>query len=119
MALYSGKIGFAETAERIVESEGEPIHSGIFEDTIVERHYRGEIMKETVNWRSSSVPNDDLVPSHRISIIADNFAIKNSATIKYLIWNMTYWKITSIEIQRPRLILSLGGVYNGPKAPTP
>lgn len=106
MAKFHGKIGFAISAETA---------PGVFTDTITEREYSGDIIRQTKTWRESQQVNDNLTLGNRITVVGDDFANLNIPTMRYIVWGGVYWKINSIEIQRPRLILTLGGVYNGPK----
>lgn len=111
MAKFIGPIGYS------VPTETAP---GVWSDVITEIEYTGDVLRETKEWRQSSERlNDDLRVGHRISIVSDDFAVSNYPAMKYVNWDGIYWKIANVEIQRPRLILSLGGVYNGPKNPTP
>jgi hypothetical protein len=32
--------------------------------------------------------------------------------MRWLEWKGTKWKVTSVEIERPRMILTIGDVYN-------
>lgn len=107
MAKFHGKIGYAQSAETA---------PGVWTDQISEREYYGDVIRESKQWSGRDQVNDDLTINNRVSIVADDFANTNFSTMKYVIWGGVYWKISSIEIQRPRLILSLGGVYNGVKA---
>lgn len=104
MAKYSGKIGFAETVET------EP---GLWEEKIVERNYRGDIMKNARLLQNSGDVNDNVNVANQISIVADPYANQNFHTMRYVKYMGTAWKITSVEVQYPRLILMIGGVYNG------
>lgn len=106
MAKYFGKIGFFVTEET---------RPGIYEEKIVERSYYGELLRNT-SRRFESVGqkvNPDIAISNNISIVADPFANENFASIKYAEFMGTRWIVESVEIQYPRLILNLGGVYNG------
>ena len=107
MAKFHGKIGYSQSVETA---------PGVWVDQISEREYYGDIIRESKQWADKSKVNDDLTINNRISITADDFANTNFSGMKYVIWSGVYWKISSIEIQRPRIILSLGGVYNGVKA---
>jgi hypothetical protein len=108
MAKFHGKVGFALSSETA---------SGVWTDTVTEREYYGEVIRETKSWvQASNQVNDNLTLGNRISVVGDDFANLNIATMKYVKWGGVYWKISNVEIQRPRLILSLGGVYNGIKA---
>ena len=51
--------------------------------------------------------------ANEISIVADPFANQNFHTMLYVEFMGTKWKITNVEVKRPRLTLTLGGVYNG------
>lgn len=107
MAKFHDKIGFVTSTETV---------AGVWADTATEREYYGEVIRQTKEWREASQVNDNLTVGNRITVVGDDFATLNLATMRYIIWGGVYWKISNIEIQRPRLILSLGGVYNGVKA---
>ena len=123
MAKFSGKIGWVDSKEQIIpadeEEEIEEIKTGIWLDEVTEVDYSGDVIRESKQWSSGEKVNDDLTISNRLSIIADNFAYENFSTMRYVIWNGIYWKVSSVEILRPRLILTLGGVYNGPTYTAP
>lgn len=124
MAKFYGKIGYSDSQETIIpanEEEGtEEVKTGIWVDTITERDYFGDVIRESKQWSSpNDKANDDLNINNRLSIIADNFAYDNFSAMRYAKVNGVYWKISSVEVQRPRLILTLGGVYNGPTYTAP
>ena len=105
MAKFYGPIGYAETVET---------RPGVWTDRITERKYSGDVIRNASKWSTSSdSTNDDLNINNQISIIADPFAYQNFHTMKYVEFMGTKWKITSVEVKYPRLILSVGGVYNG------
>lgn len=104
---YYGKVGYAIPSETGLD---------IIEDTIVERSYYGDVLKNNRRWEKGEGVNDNLNISNRISIVADPFAYEHCYAIKYISWMGTNWKVTDLEIDRPRLILSIGGVWNGPTA---
>lgn len=108
MAKFYGSIGFVETRESV-------FGSGCFdEEVVVERNYRGDEIRATRKWESAEQLNDNININVSISIISDDYADRNLGCIRYAYWRGNYWKVTSVDIQRPRLVLSLGGVYNGP-----
>ena len=107
MAKFHGKIGYAIPAETA---------PGVFTNAISEREYYGDVIRESRSWRSTDQVNENLTVNNRISITADDFANLYFSAMRYVIWDGVYWRVTSVEVQRPRLILSLGGVYNGNKA---
>ena len=107
MGKWYGKIGYAETIET------EP---GIWEEQITERSYYGDVLASRWMRQSSDKVNSDINISNRISIIADPFAIQNCSSMVYVEYAGSKWKISDIEINHPRLIINLGGVYNGEQA---
>ena len=80
--------------------------------------YFGDILKNTKRFQSGEDLNDELTISNIISIVADTFAFQNFHAMRYIKWMGAYWKITNVEVQRPRLILTIGGAYNGLKVET-
>ena len=101
---WHGVIGYGETTET------EP---GICTEHITERVYSGEILRNTRMLQTSGQVNDNINISNSISIISDPYANKNFHSIKYVEFMGTKWKVTNVDVQYPRLILSIGGVYNG------
>ncbi len=106
MAKYHGEIGYS------VQKELRP---GYWDDVIIERTYRGDVIRDSRRYSPTDQVTDDLNVNNSISILADPFAYQNFQKIKYIKWMGVYWKISYIEVQRPRLILTIGGEYNGPK----
>ncbi len=104
MAKFYGQIGFAQTVER------EP---GCWEETVVERPYYGDIERNTSRYQQDNKVNDDININNLISIVADPYANENFQHMRYVIFNGSKWKITNAEIRYPRLLLTLGGLYNG------
>lgn len=92
---------------------------GVWSDSITERTYYGEVLSATRSLEPSDKVNDDIRLQNRISIVADAFALENFINIKYVSWQGSLWTVNSVEVERPRLILALGGVYNGPVPETP
>lgn len=106
MAKFYGPIGYSVSAE---------VRPGVWKDTIEERNYYGDLIRDTSRWTASQdSTNDDLTINNQISIVADPFAENNFHSMKYVRFMGANWKITSVEPRFPRLILSVGGVYNGP-----
>ena len=107
MAKFHGVIGYAIQVETV---------PGVWEDQIIERNYRGDVLQNMNRWQSSELVNDNFAIDNKLSIISDPFAYENFQHIKYIRWMGANWKVTKVEILRPRLILTTGGVYNGPTA---
>lgn len=103
MAKWYGKIGYAETVET------EP---GLWEEQIVEHPYFGDLNSNRWKRQASGGVNDDINLANEISILADPFAVQNCSKMVYADVMGTKWKISEVEIQYPRLILTVGGVWN-------
>ena len=104
MAKFFGSIGYAVT------SETKP---GVYEEQIIEREYFGDVNRNIRKLENSEHLNDDINVSNEISIVSDPFANENFYSMRYAEFMGTKWKIASVEVKYPRLILTLGGVYNG------
>lgn len=104
MAKFYGKIGYANTVET---------KPGVYEEQIVERSYYGDLIRNTRRLQSADQVNDDINISNEISIVADPYATNNFHTMRYAVFMGTKWEISNVEVSYPRLILTLGGVYNG------
>lgn len=104
MAKFYGVIGYGDTVE---------VEPGIWEDQIVEHEYYGDLIKNTRKLESSGGVNDDINIMNNISIVADPYANKNFHNMRYVTFMGTKWKIKNIEVEYPRLILTLGDIYNG------
>lgn len=103
MAKWYGVIGFAETVE---------YKPGSWEPQIIERNYFGDIITVRWNRQNSGTINDDIGLSNRISIIADPYAEAHCASIAYVEYKGIKWRVTSVEIQFPRLVMEIGGEYH-------
>lgn len=104
MAKWFGTIGFVETVET---------SPGVWEEQIVTRQYYGDLVRNTRRLQSSDKVNDDVNIANEISIVADPYANENFHAMRYAEFMNSRWKINTVEVQFPRLILELGGVYNG------
>lgn len=103
MARFCGIVGFAETRE---------IRPGVWEEIMTERQYYGDVVRNIRKLQSTSQLNDNIDVSNNISIVADPYANQNFHAIRYVIFMGTKWKVSNVEVQYPRLILTVGGVYN-------
>ena len=105
---FYGIIGYCETVEGTGENEG------IWKDVTTERKYYGDVTRNAKRWDSNPESvNDNLNLNNSFSIVADAYAYEHFYAIKYIEWMGTRWKVTNVEVQRPRLILTIGGVWNG------
>ena len=103
MAKFYGVIGYVETVET---------SPGIFEEQPTERNYFGDLIRNTRMLQNSGNVNDNINIGNQISIISDPFAYQNFHSMRYVEFMGAKWKITNVEVQYPRLILTIGGVYN-------
>lgn len=103
MAKFYGAIGYGETKET---------YPGVWEESITEKYYYGDVLQFNRRWDSGEHLNDDLNINNKLSIVADPFAYQNFHMIRYVEWFGAKWKVTNAEVQYPRLILTIGGVYN-------
>lgn len=104
MAKFYGAIGYAETVETT---------PGVWKEQITERKYYGELIRNTRRLQTADQLNDNINVANEISIVADPFAIHNFHSMRYVEFMDAKWKISSVEVRYPRLILTVGGLYNG------
>lgn len=107
MAKFYGVIGFAETVE-----EDPYEHPGVWVERIVERSYYGDLTRNNRRLQSTDQLNDNINIANELSIVADPYAVQNFYSMRYVEFQGTKWKVSNVEVQYPRLILSLGGLYN-------
>lgn len=103
MTRWCGVIGYAETIE---------IEPGVWSEEFTERKYYGDLLRNSRRLQGSQQINDNITISNQISILADPYAVQHFHAIRYAELFGTKWKVSSVEVQYPRLILELGGVYN-------
>lgn len=103
MAKFYGKVGFLRTEESAPD---------VYSEVLTERLYKGDVIRNQKRYQSSESLNDDVVLSNNISIVADDYANENVFAVRYVMYKGVPWKVTNAEIQRPRIILTLGGKYN-------
>lgn len=100
---WSGKIGFVETKET---------RPGVWENVTTERNFYGDVVRDIRKNQSSGQVNDDINISNRISIVSNSFVRDNLSFMKYIEFMGAKWKITDVEVQYPRLVLTIGGLWN-------
>lgn len=108
MAKWAGKIGFATLTETA---------PGVWKDVITERSYKGDEHRVSRRFQGGDTVTESPNISNEISILADAFAFENFQMIRYIVWHGTKWKIKTISVERPRLMLEIGDVYNGDSGP--
>lgn len=100
---WSGKIGFVETKET---------RPGVWENVTIEHNFYGDVIRDIRKNQSSGQVNDDINISNRISIVSNSFVRDNLSFMKYIEFMGAKWKITDVEVQYPRLVLTIGGLWN-------
>jgi len=104
MAKYYGEIGYGIASESAVD---------VWKEHLIRRNYYGEVIQNfNRRWDTGQGLNDNLNINNKISIVADPFANENFRFIRYIKWMGAKWKVTNVEVQFPRLILTIGGLYN-------
>lgn len=101
---FFGPVGYANNVQT---------SPGVWVEQPVERNYYGDVIRASRELQAGDTINGDISVNNNISIVADAFANENFFDIRYVKWAGAYWTVTSVQIQTPRLILQLGGVYNG------
>lgn len=103
MAKFYGAVGYATP---------EQTRPGIWEDRITTRKYYGDLGRNVLRVQSSEHLNDNINIANEVSIIADAYAKENFHSMRYIEFMGAKWKITNVEVKHPRLILTIGGLYN-------
>lgn len=105
MAKFYGIIGYAQTQETSL---------GVYEEVFTQKYAYGDVFRNNRKLETGEYLNDDLALNNQISIVADPYASEHFFAIRYVEWMGAKWKVTNVEVQPPRLLLTIGGVYNGP-----
>lgn len=100
---FCGNIGFAKPDE---------VRPGVWQESVIEHCYFGDVTRNLRRLQDNAKVNSDINISNEISIVADPFAKENFHAMRYVVFMGAKWKIESVEVQYPRLILSIGGLYN-------
>ena len=104
MPKFYGNIGYA------ISKETAP---GVWVEDIVEHKYSGDVYRNTRKLQSGNQVNDSIDISNEISILSDPFANENFHSMRYVTYMGAKWKVSSVEVRYPRLILTVGGLCNG------
>lgn len=110
MARFHGKVGYGATVEE---------SPGVFVDVITEYTYFGDVIRNSRTLTEGENLNKDLSVGNSISIVVDAYARGNFTAIRYVEWMGILWTVTTVEVQSPRLLLTLGEVYHGPTPSAP
>lgn len=111
MARFKGKVGF------VIQTDDQ--ETGIVREEAVERVFYGRVIEHTRRWQTSDTVTDDLQLGNQIAITATDDSFEHASAIRYCEFMGCLWKVESIRIRRPEIILTLGGVYNGKRPSVP
>ena len=100
---YYGKIGYFDTVET---------KPGLFVNQMIYKTYKGDVVRNYKRNQDNSKVNSDVAVNNSISIVADPYAQEHFFKIKCAEWQGTFWEVSSVEVQFPRLILELGGLWH-------
>lgn len=102
MAKFYDEIGFYDETESV---------PGVWAPGITSIYYRGDTLPNYIRNESQDI-NDSVVLNYKFSILADTYALEHIRDIRYVKYLGTKWKVTNVEPATPRLIITVGGVYN-------
>ena len=109
MAKWSGVIGYSTATE---------VKPGVWDYVITERKHVGDLVRNTRRSEGNERVVEDIKLNNSISIVSDAYSLQHFFEMRYLTLFGTMWVISTVEVLPPRLVLQIGGVYNGP-TPTP
>lgn len=109
MARFSGLVGFAHTVRTA---------PGVSSEKITEKGpYFGEVKRASLTQQQAATVNAELRTSNTVEIMADDaYVNENIFAIRFVEWAGVCWSVVEVTVQRPRLLLRLGGVYRGTRA---
>lgn len=102
---FVGSVGFWMKSQEV--------KPGVFKPEIIEKPYTGDVNWSNRHFQTSEYQNDDVKMNNQISILSDLYLQQHFRSIRYVVWNGAKWKVSNVEIGYPRVILTIGGVYNG------
>lgn len=105
MSKFTGNIGYVTT---------EQTAPGVYREVAIERHYRGDLIRNSRRVITAGEVNSSITVSNEVSIVADPYARDHFHEMRYVVIGNSKWIVTRVEVQYPRLILSIGEIYNGP-----
>jgi len=85
---------------------------GIIENVIEEMKVKGEIRNVKASW-SQQAMNDGIRMQHLLSVVTPEDSEIDFNEVVYIVWQGRKWAVTSIQYNRPRVELTMGGLYNG------
>lgn len=105
MARFYGKVGFGQVVDQ---------GNGVYEPVVEYRLYYGDVLRNYRSTENDDKVNSDIRLNHVVSVVSDEYANENTSAIRYAEFGGGLWEVTQVEVRSPRLLLTLGGKYNGP-----
>ncbi len=104
MTKFYGDIGFVDTVE---------VSPGIWEEQVTTRKYYGDVTRNQRRYQENAQSvNDNLNISNEISVLGDGYLLENLGRMRWVEFGGAKWKITWINVEYPRIVLTLSGLYN-------
>lgn len=104
MGRFAGYLGF------VIDEEIKP---GVFQPKAVEKFYKGTTKNIYRRWDQPQEVDDQLTLSEEITVVTNSYLLENIGALRYVVQYGTKWAVKSIHHDRPRLVITLGGEYNG------
>lgn len=102
---FYGAVGYTNSTEQA---------PGVWKDVITEVFYIGDVVRNSRRLEPSTEQvNDNIRVDNSFSVVADAYAMENYSKIRYVMWNGKPWMVTNVEVRQPRLVLEVGGLWNG------
>jgi len=104
MPKCSGVIGYA------LAGETQP---GVWTEGITEKVYYGDVVRDSRRIVDQGEINGSININNNISVVSNKFMLDNLAFMRYISFAKSKWEISSVDIKPPRIVITLGGLYNG------
>lgn len=104
MTKYAGLVGYV-VQEQTAPSVWTPVETP--------KRMKGDIIRQSASTQNDDKVNSDITLNHRVSLIGDAYAFSSYFNIRWIEIDGHKWEVTNVEVQRPRIIVSLGGPWNG------
>lgn len=103
MTKYAGLVGY------VTQIETRP---GIWEPKSTEKKMTGDVLNLGHSYDTGNKVNDDITLQHKISLVGSPYAYSNLYNLRYLWYMGEKWKIIGVAVERPRIVVTIGGVWN-------
>lgn len=99
---WYGQIAYRDTVE---------VEPGVWEDTVTLVDKYGDLLRNSKSNQQGNSINDNITVSNQISVVADPYLLESFHKIIYITFMGAKWRINSVEVQYPRLLITLGSLY--------